>query len=68
MNLEKYIGWWDDKKKRVRKYLLDVDCADEDSVDNALAIKHALQRVWPPELPVLLHGQCTDSGGGGTLY
>ena len=67
-NLAKYIAWYDEKAKRVRKYLLDVDCTDEDSPDTAAALYHALKRIWPPELPIIIYGKCTDSGGGGTLY
>ena len=67
-NLAKYIAWYDSNLKRVRKYLLDVDCCDEDFVDSAVAIEAELRRVWPPEMPIRLYGQCTDSGGGGTLF
>ena len=67
-NLAKYICWYDKELKRVRKFLLDVDCSDEDTKDTALALKHALERVWPPDGPIYLMGQCNDSGGGRTLH
>ena len=66
--MSKYIGWYDKDLKRVMKYLLYVNCTNKDSVDNTLALKHALEGVWPPELPIKLYGQCTDSGGARTIY
>ena len=67
-NLAKYICWYDNELKRVRKFLLDVDCTDENTKDTAEAITHALKRVFPQDVPIILMGQCTDSGGGGTLH
>ena len=29
---------------------------------------HSIQKVYPPNLPLRIHGQCTDRGGGGTKH
>ena len=50
----------------MKTYLLDVDCTDENSKDIARAIYHSLKRIFADNLPVVVFGQCTDSGGGGT--
>ena len=67
-HLAKYIAWYDEDDKQIRKYLLDVNCTDKDLTNNALAMKYALERVWPPELSIILYGQCTHSGGDGALF
>ena len=66
-NLAKYLCWYCVKDRRVKTYLLDVDCSDENSEDVAIAIKHSLLRMFGTTgIVLVLFGQCTDSGGGGT--
>ena len=64
-NLAKYLCWYCVKENKVKTFLLDVDCTDENSHDIAQAIKHSLKKIFPNNTP-LIYGQCTDSGGGGT--
>lgn len=47
--------------------LLNVDYTDEDIVDNSDAIEQALSRLFR-DVPIILQGQCADSGGGGTKH
>ena len=65
-NLAKYLCWYCVVDKRVKTFLLDVDCTDENSEDIARAIKHSLKRVFGDGHLLVFVGQCTDSGGGGT--
>ena len=51
-----------------KDFLLDIDCTDKDTKDTALAISHTLKYIWPSDVLIHLMGQCTDSGGGGTLH
>ena len=39
-NLAKYIFWYNNEKKKVQTFLLDVDCTDETSADVAQALAH----------------------------
>jgi len=45
----------------------DVDCTDEDTANISAAIVHSLSRLFG-DVPIILHEQCTDSGGGGTKH
>ena len=66
-NLAKYLCWFCVRTERVKTFLLDVDCTDENSADIAKAMKHSLKRIFGDnEETIYLFGQCTDSGGGGT--
>ena len=65
-NLAKYISWYCKDSKRVKTYLLDVNCTDENTDDIANAIKHSLVQTFGIDNIPTIFGQCTDSGGGGT--
>ena len=65
-NLAKFICWYDVKLNEVKKFLLDVDCTDENTKDITDAIVHALRRTFSSGTAIVIRGQCTDSGGGGT--
>ena len=67
-NLAKFICWYDRASRKVKTFLLDVDCADEDTSDIAEVILHLLKRSFPADFDIKLDGQCTDSGGGGTKH
>ena len=43
-----------------------MDCAYEDISDIMYAVYHSLKIVFPSEVALIIHGQCTDSGGEGT--
>lgn len=66
-NLAKYICWYCKKEKKVKTFLLDVDCTDEKTDEIVEALTHSLDRMFPL-VALRLRGQCTDSGGGGTKY
>ena len=66
-NLAKFVSWFDKTEKRVKIFLLDVDCTDETTDNIADAIEHSITRFLP-ERNMKILGQCTDSGGGGTKY
>ena len=65
-NLAKYVSWYCTDTKRVKTYLLDVNCTDENTDDIAKAIKHSLEQTFGKDNLPTIFGQCTDSGGGGT--
>ena len=67
-NLAKYICWYDKKKDAVTIFLVDVNCSDESTDEVADATIHSLRRLFSDGENIRLHGQCTDSGGGGTLH
>ena len=67
-NLPKFICWFDIDSGKVKTFLIDCDCTDESTEDVAAALKHSLDRVFPDDVVVIVWGQCTDSGGGGTKY
>lgn len=53
----------------VRQYtyfLIDVGCTDKDACEIMDAAHHSLKRIFPPGVELIIHGQCTDSGGGET--
>lgn len=68
-NLSKIISWFDVDERKVKTFLLDVNCTDESSNKIADAVGHSLTGLFPNEndFELKLRGQCTDSGGGGTL-
>lgn len=43
-----------------------MDCIDEDTSEIMDAVYHSLKQIFPSDLELIIHGQCTDSGGGGT--
>jgi hypothetical protein len=62
----KYICGWDEKRKRVVKYVLDIDVADGKSADAADAIDDSLSKIdQPGRQKRKLVGQGSDAGGGG---
>ena len=70
-NLAKFLCWYDTVKEIVRTYLIDVDCVDEHTTDVFDGFKHSIDRFFSPNGDNNLFsfcGQCTDSGGGGTLH
>ena len=70
-NLAKFFCWYDTEKDKVQTYLLDVDCVDEDTTDTFKGLEHSIKRFFAPNMTeesFLFRGQCTDSGGGGTLF
>ena len=73
-NLAKFLCWYDVNKKRVRTFLIDVCCVDEDTTDIFQGVYHSIKRFFDADDGntnadlLKLRGQCTDSGGGGTLY
>mmetsp|Transcript_14040 Transcript_14040/g.20502 ORF Transcript_14040/g.20502 Transcript_14040/m.20502 type:complete len:140 (-) Transcript_14040:363-782(-) len=48
--------------------MIDCDCTDESTEDVTAALKHSITRVFQDDVRVIIHGQCTDSGDGGTKY
>ena len=66
-NLAKFICWYDIYDHGVKTFLLDVDYTDEDTDEIVGALEHSLRQLFPTDIPVCIYGQCTDSGGGGTL-
>ena len=65
-NLAKFICWYDNELKKVKTFLMDTDCSDENTSDVADAIEHSTKRLFSDLPDIKLRGQCTDSGGGGT--
>ena len=45
-----------------------MDFTDEVTDDIANAVAHSLKQLFPDNIEIKLRGQCTDSGGGGTLH
>ena len=64
-NLAKYLCWYYKEEKRVKTFLLDVDCTDKDTNDIVKAIQHSLARMFN-DSTIKIFGQFTDIGGGGT--
>ena len=54
-NLAKYLCWHCKEEKRVKTFLLDVDCTDEDTNDIAKAMKHSLARMFN-DSPIKIFG------------
>lgn len=68
-NLAKYICWFDSKEGKVKTFLLDVDCTEESTEAVVDALNHSLKKIFNNNnLESCISGQCTDSGGGGTLH
>ena len=67
-NLAKYICRYDKKKDAVTILLIHVNSSEESTDDVVDATIHSLRRLFPDGENIRLHGQCTDSGGGGTLH
>ena len=67
-NLAKFMYWYDPKSRKVKTFLLDVDCTDKDTADITRAIVHSLKRSFSDDVDIKLTGQCSDSGGGGIKY
>ena len=51
--------------KKVKTFLLDVNCTYEDIEEIATALLHSIKQVYSPDAVVFIYVQCTDSGGGG---
>ena len=68
--MPKVLSYYNPQTGRIEEYLMDVDSAGESSRDAAIVIKHALEKLSliDPNLHLILCGQDTDSGGGGTLH
>ena len=71
-NLAKFFCWYCKKDRKVRTFLIDVDCVDEDTADIFAGIHHSIKRFFESndgeDVSIKFRGQCTDSGGGGTLF
>ena len=65
-NRAKFICWYNVQEKQIKMFLLDVYCIDKNIEEIMDAIMHSLKRTFPPGVEIILCGQCTDSGGGGT--
>jgi len=63
-----FICWYNESEEKVETFLIDCDCTNESTDDVAAALDHSLRRVFPSDVTVIVYGQCTDSGGGGTKY
>lgn len=61
----KILSWWDNVKKRVETFTLDIDASDGCTQSCAEAIRHSLLKLLNGA--VRLSGNCIDSGGGGVL-
>jgi hypothetical protein len=66
----KLLCWWCKAEKTVKTFNLDANDTDGTSEKCAKAIRHALLKMFGTNdnLAIVLHGQATDSGGGGTGY
>ena len=51
-NLAKYACWYCKQDKRVKTYLLDVDCTDGNTDDITNTLKHSLKRVFGDHLVI----------------
>ena len=72
-NLAKFCCRYYKKERKVCTFLIDVDCVDEDTADIFAGIHHSIKRFFDTyddeeEVSIKFRGQCTDSGGGGTLF
>ena len=65
-HLVKYLSWFDFKRDRVRKNLLDTDATGGTSKETAEGINKSLTKLDKGEIRVMLHGNHGDAGGGGT--
>ena len=64
----KVISFWSDELERVDQHLLDADGSGGKSEECAEVAEDSIKRLLPEgKERHCLHGQCTDSGGGGTL-
>ena len=53
-NLAKFICWYDRENKKVKTFLIDTDCSDDDTDKIADAITHSIRRLFEdlPEIKV----------------
>ena len=65
-NLAKVICWFDNLKKKVQTFLVDIDQSDENTSEVCDGLMHSLTRLFGNDTVITIRGQCTDSGGGGT--
>ena len=65
----KYLSWWNKDDPKVDVQLLDIDASGGTSTECASAIQASINklRMVDNDGTNLLHGQTTDSGGGGVL-
>eukprot|EP00957_Ditylum_brightwellii_P076192 5791584-Ditylum_brightwellii.AAC.1 len=64
--LSNFCCWYCPKSKS-QTYMLDCDCVDKSTEDIFSGLHHSLTRFFD-ETSVQLHGQCTDSSGGGAKF
>lgn len=63
----KLLSWYSRRDDRIKTFMIDTDDSDGHSDKCAMAIKHSLVKMFGEEnVENILHGQMTDSGGGGT--
>lgn len=62
--------YYDPATRKIQEYMLDIDSSGENSREVAYAIQHALKKLQLIDdgFSLVLCGQTTDSGGGGTLH
>ena len=66
--LPKLLTFTDIVTRTIITFLLDCDGAGDDSEDVSKAITHRIKKLQcMMSVPLILRGQSTDSGGGGTL-
>ena len=65
----KIVCWWDRQLKSVQTQVLDIDASGGTTLECAQAIRSSMNKlkIQDDVATHLLHGQGTDSGGGGVL-
>ena len=68
--LPKIMAFTNKETYTIQEFILDCDASGEDSTEVAKAIISSLNRLQEIDstLSFIVMGQCTDSGGGGTLF
>ena len=61
----KMLSWWSKEEQRIKLFTLDTDDSYGLSSDCADAVQFSLGKMFF-DVPMVLSGQTTDSGGGGT--
>ena len=67
-NLARFLCWYDEDTKKIRNFLIDMNCTDESTAEIVEGIIHSLKKFTPSIRVILFEGQCTDSGGDGMKY
>ena len=65
-NFVKLLAYWDEENKKVRLVSIGIDGAGNSSQEAAAGIDFSLLPFNHNDFRVVLIGQCTDAGGGGT--